>query len=96
MATTAENVVEGQEVTCSDEIKEFHSAACTDISVDPSALSVEEKKALEDAFRRSYNMLSFSACDGFFRVVSEAEILVENLDGFLQRRKLQGGAPSKH
>ena len=69
VATTADNVVEGQEVVCSPEIQDFQSAAYTDLGVDPASLSPYEKALLENAFRDAYNLLSFSACDGFFRIV---------------------------
>ena len=68
VATTADNVVEGQEVTCSPEIQEFQTAAYTDLGVDPSSLTEYEIAVLENSFREAYNLLSFSACDGFFRI----------------------------
>ena len=71
VATTADNVVEGQEVACSPEIKEFQAAAYTDLGVDPATLTPFEIALLESSFRDAYNLLSFSACDGFFRVVGK-------------------------
>lgn len=71
MATTADNVVEGQEVECSPEIQEFQTAAFTDLGVDPASLTPYEIALLESAFREAYNLLSFSACDGFFRIVGK-------------------------
>lgn len=60
---TAENIVEGQQVSCFGEVRDFTTFVLTDFGegIDVESLSNEVKENIERIFLDSYNDLAFEA-----------------------------------
>ena len=60
---TANNIVEGQQVSCFGEVRDFTTLVLTDFGegIDFESLSNEAKESIEQIFLDSYNDLAFDA-----------------------------------
>ena len=79
---SALDIGEGQEVNCSGTQTRFESIVHSDIQVNLTSLTVQEAKKLEDAFKESYNLISYQTCDGHFRQVLGVELRIAPSAGF--------------
>ncbi|CAB9507880.1 expressed unknown protein [Seminavis robusta] len=72
---TLEDVLEVSELDCEANGTQFTSTVFVTLDMPLSSLSDFEQFTVEDAFRQSYNALSFSTCDEVFREVSDVRIV---------------------
>jgi len=83
-----ENLQEGQQVLCDGELQNFTSTVFVDLSV--KELGSTQTAILENAFKSSYNELTFSRCDGYHRRVAGVSLQLEDsADPFIEQRSLQ-------
>lgn len=73
-------------VECSDEINTFESVVDLEFSGDLDAVLQSEKDRTQSGFARTYNGLSDTVCDPFFRNVTSAAIISTD---FVEDRRLQ-------
>jgi hypothetical protein len=86
-------VEEGQRVTCGETIVSFGSKVFSNLQVNVSSFTIEEARAIEEAFQETYNGLAYQSCDAYFRTVAKVELQVvpdetTEVDGVLRGRRL--------
>lgn len=64
-----EDVIEIKQVGCSENVSQFTATVYVGLRGNLALLTQDEKSALEQAFQDSYNAISFSRCDSYFRNV---------------------------
>lgn len=106
VASSVDNIQEGQQVTCNGELRSFRTFVAAELGVDESTISDEKKEELERKFRNSYNNIAFDACDRFFRVVSipsdvvrvvfPSPVVIDLFNYHLWLRIFQGGRTDYH
>ena len=82
-----EQVTEVERVPCTNEISEFTTSVLVDFDGDPSALTPNQARALEDGFRDTYNELNSGLCDLLFRSVQDVDLVVEETRRRRRRRR---------
>jgi hypothetical protein len=90
--TMLRDVLEVTEVNCSSKKTRFHSAIYVELDIELETLTSDEKAAIEESFLESYNALTFSTCDAFFRELLEVQIVpsqIRRRDLLSSRRSLQ-------
>ncbi|CAB9517018.1 unknown protein (Partial), partial [Seminavis robusta] len=72
--TGVEKIQEGQDVDCAGEIRTFTTTVFVDVTASLDEIGEDEKLLLEDTFKSTYNGLTFSVCDSYFRTVADASL----------------------
>lgn len=85
-----DDVLEITEVDCDFDYQEFSSAVFVELEAPLSELSELEKFTIEDSFRQSYNALTFSACDQFFREATAVTVVSTRTFAEGGRRQQEG------
>ena len=63
-------------MNCNGQMQEFTSYVYAGLGLTAAEITNETKKLMEQEFVRTYNKLSFQACDEFFRVVSDVGLVI--------------------
>jgi len=74
--STVDDVFEGHQVQCQGRPEDFDVVVFTNLGINPSELTDEQRTYLQDKFRESYNELSFATCDRAFRTVKEVTLVL--------------------
>ncbi|CAB9526000.1 expressed unknown protein (Partial), partial [Seminavis robusta] len=82
-------IQEGQDVDCSGELKTFTTTVFVDVTANLDEIGEDEKLLLEETFKSSYNGLTFSVCDSYFRTVADASLEEQDVTSWYNGRRLQ-------
>lgn len=89
--TSVEDVLEITTVDCSANETEFTSTVYVNLDTPMGELSNSERSIIEDSFLQSYNALTFSTCDAFFRNIEDARLVPTKSRRRALSNKLRGG-----
>ena len=78
-----EEVIEVKSVECSEDVSQFTSTVFVGLQGDLDLVTDEEKRVLETTFQDSYNEISFSRCDSFFRNILDVTLVPASTESSL-------------
>ncbi|CAB9509714.1 ECF subfamily RNA polymerase sigma-24 subunit [Seminavis robusta] len=84
-----EDLVEVDVVNCSSNVQQFSSNVIANLEGDIGLLTPQERSALELGFKDTYNRLTFTRCDRYFRQILEVQLISTE-----DRRRLLGAVES--
>ncbi|CAB9519766.1 FG-GAP repeat [Seminavis robusta] len=67
-----EQLEEGQNVECGQDIQSFTTAVFVEMNVKSDEAKYFAQPIMEDTFKNTYNALSYSVCDGVFSTINES------------------------